>query len=190
MILARFAIAELAAAVSYLAFKSSPLSLFIPPEVGLVLFLLPLLGLPFGRPFSSAVLLVFILFSISPVLANSESFDAALDAAYYLGFRNQAETVYSAFSSYDGSFTPIAAVVALYVVSEVLGGVERRIRELKARGVEVRGAGTMYAFSAAITAAALYVWSLLRPFAPELTPLLAGLAGALLFLAAAILAAR
>ncbi len=192
MILAALILAELAAYVSYTAFITSPLTLFVPQELGVFLFALPFLGLIFKKPFSFYTFTVFVLFTISPALVGSESFYAVLDTAYYFGFRSQAEAVYSAFSGYKGGFEAIFGVTTLYILSEVLVGLSRRVEVLKAKGVCIENTFAMYAAAVLISTtlflAYLYIFSPLQ--LGEVERLVSGLAGIAAFFIAAYLLSK
>ncbi len=184
-----FVLAEIAAWISYWHFISSPLSIYIPREAGLVLFAAPLIGLIFRRPFSFHIFATMIFFNLSAVLAKSELFRAVLDAVYYFGFEELAKSVYAAFSSYSSDVWNIAVVTWLYVTAESLQGFDDSVKKLKERGVVVENVHVAYVSIIGVSAVIFYIYTSLVKL-PLLTQhLFASLAAlAALFAASYILA--
>ncbi len=184
-----FVLAEIAAWISYWHFASSPLSIYILREVGLVLFAAPLIGLIFRRPFSFHIFATMIFFNLSAILGKSELFQAVLDAVYYFGYEGLAKSVYAAFSSYKGDVWSIAVVTWLYVTAESLQGFDDSVRKLKENGVVVENIHVAYASIIGVSAAIFHLYMSLVKLPSLAQHLFASLmALAALFVASYILA--
>lgn len=133
--LVNFVLAEIAAYLTYSNYLSSPLYLFTPFPVEVIIFAIPLIGLIFKRPFSFYFYSILVFFNLSPFLSRSEFFEGVLDTLYAMGFREISETLYSAFSSYNGNSTVLITVTWLYITAEVFQGKWESIRAAKMNGV-------------------------------------------------------
>jgi len=147
-------LAEIAAYLTYLDCISSPLRYFIPPSMALLLFILPLVGAAFKRPFSYHFYVVLFAFNL-PGFFNTEFFKGLFDVLYAVGFREASMEIYSIFSGYSGNFQTLLAVTWLFITAEVLQGNWESINAARRNGVECEGcyAPSLAAFA---TLAALF----------------------------------
>lgn len=185
-----FILAEVAAYLTFQFYQSSPLSLIVPYPIEIILFILPVFGLVFRKPFSYYLYNVMIAFSIAGILSNSEMFYSFLDALYYLGLRELARYVYSLLVTFKADVLHFLTITWLYVSSELLVNADREIEKLKREEVEVKGVFAYYLSIFAMSAAIYFLYPmLLTPLSTKPGMLLALLA-VIAFLTSVYLAIR
>lgn len=185
-------IAEVAAYFTYNSFVSSPLRYFIPYPAELLLFVIPLIGLLFRRPFNFYFYSLLIFFNLSPILPDSEIFEGFIDTLYALRFRGVAESLHAAFSSYAGSVEPLLIVTWLYVTAEILHGNWESIRAARVNGVPCERCYISYlqAFIFSLLIFLLYPLLLNLKLQFKIDRILSAAIGILAFLAGAYILAK
>ncbi len=180
-------LAEVAAYLTYLDCISSPLRYFIFPSMALLLFIPPLVGALFRRPFSYHYYLLLFAFNL-PGFFHTEFFKGLFDVVYALGFREITE-VYSIFSGYGGNFQTLLAITWLFITAEVLQGNWESINAAKENGVECEGCYLAPLPALAILAALFFVFQNLSAvkIPHNLDMLLAALLGVFAFIAGSYL---
>ncbi len=128
-------LAEIAAYITYLEYSSSPLQYLVSPYIAMLLFILPLIGAIFKKPFSYPLYLSLFAFHL-PLFSHSEFFEGFLDTLYALGLKEAAVEVYNIFSGYAGSPQTLFVVTWLYITAEVLQGNWESIDAARKNGVE------------------------------------------------------
>ncbi len=128
-------LAEIAAYLTYLDCTSSPLRYFMSPSMALLLFVLPLVGLLFRKPFSYHFYIVLFAFNL-PGFFHTEFFKGFFDVLYAIGFREVSMEIYNIFSGYSGNFQTLLAVTWLFITAEVLQGNWESISAARENGVE------------------------------------------------------
>ncbi len=180
-------LAEVAAYLTYLECVSSPLRYFIPPSMALLLFIPPLVGAFFKKPFSYHYYLLLFAFNL-PGFFHTEFFKGLFDVVYALGFREITE-VYNIFSGYGGNFQTLLAITWLFITAEVLQGNWESINAAKENGVECEGCYLAPLPALAILAALFFVFQYLSAIKipHNLDMLLAALLGVFTFIAGSYL---
>ncbi len=190
--LVNFLIAEVAAYITYNSFASSPLRYFIPYPTELLLFVIPLIGLLFRKPFNFYFYSLLVFFNLSPILPESEIFEGFIDTLYALGFRGVAESIHAAFSSYTGSVEPILIVTWLYVTAEILHGNWESVRAVRVNDVPCERCYVSYlqAFIFSLLVFLLYPLLLNLKLEFKMDRILSAAIGILAFLAGAYILAK
>lgn len=190
--LVNFIIAEIAAYITYSSFTASPLRYFIPYPAELILFIAPLIGLIFKRPFNFYFYSLLVFFNLSPLLPDSEVFKGFIDVLYALGFTSLAISLRDTFLTFSGSFEPLLIITWLYVTAEILHGNWESINHAKKEGVQCERCYISYLqvllFSTIILVT--YPFLLNLKISPKLDRLLSAILGVLAFFAGAYILAK
>jgi len=187
-----FILAEIAAYLTYSSFNASPLRYFIPYPAELILFISPLIGLIFKRPFNLYFYSLLVFFDLSPLLPHSEVFKGFIDTIYALGFRSIALSLRDTFLNFSGSFEPLLIITWLYVTAEILQGNWESINNAKKEGVECERCYMSYLQVLLLSAIILVAYPLILnlKFSFEMDRLLSAVLGVLAFLAGAYVLAK